>query len=320
MGIAADAIRHLWMPGIHTISGRPSGGFSDWIKSKEYQIYSAVAPDRFTLAAADLRPLRMAFAADICRLGGAAFETALVTDDEPRTPKACAWLLIRSYYAAYYAGNALCRILGTSISQLESEHASAVYEVADLYGQTPLRGIQNGLFECIFDRVNNSVDCIRKTGGGGAHEMFWACFLSFIRRVSDGILNNGTSSDQRVAAKLIDLSTNMCLEGRNGGNWLSLVRNQVTYRHAEGAWFPYRSGIRRDKLLRLFESWKHDAMKTELVSFSAASIERYVATCAFVLSLCREVFEDLANRSPNNQSFLKNGPHAYLNHMGANTI
>lgn len=319
MGIIGNALRPYWMHGIHSVSGPIAIGLAAWVRDRSYQIYSPIAEDRFTLTASDIRPLQSSFAADISRLGSAAFETVHLVDEPESTPKACAWFVMRSYYAAYYAANTISRILGTSTSQLESEHTRAVHEVADLYGQATVPGIQTGLYECVFSNSARTLACKKHGGPSGAHEAFWSSFLSVVRTTRDRILLSAdlSEADRDAAAKLIDLGDNLCLQGRNGGNWLSYIRNQVTYRHDFGAWFPYRNGRRRSVLLKILNRWKDDAAKIDLASFSEPSIERFTATCAFLVSLCREMLKDVARRSGSGRSFLETGPHAYLNRIKA---
>src|SRR5687767_10820714 len=110
MGIAADALRPFWMYGIHTVSGRATGGMADWVKARDYQVYTPVAVDKFDLSVGNKQPLLRAVAADVARLAGAAFESAHWVDELPSTPKACAWFLTRAYYSAYYAANAISRV------------------------------------------------------------------------------------------------------------------------------------------------------------------------------------------------------------------
>jgi hypothetical protein len=310
-------MRPHWMSGIHVVNGQLQGGFREWIASRHYQIYSPIDTGRFCLTVADNRSLCASFASDVSRFAGASLETMQLCDELAITPKACAWLVIRSYYAAFYASHAVGRILGTSVSQLDAEQVGSVFVVADAYGQSQIAAVQSGLYACIFDGRRRSIDCTKLGGSsGGSHELFWTCFLALLRSIGNRILQASSVNSQAVAAKLIDLSDNLCLEGRNGGNWLSHVRNDVTYRHARGTWFPYRSGIRHDGLRRVQIKWMKDPMEIDLSSFRGPSLERFIATCTFLVSLCHEILEDVARRCPAGRSFVASGPRAYLNRVG----
>ncbi len=296
MGIAADAIRPYWMPGIHNVNGILDADFDfrSWVNRKEYQVHSPIAADSFRLTVSDNRPLCDAFAADISRLASAALETLHDIGGSVTSPKARAWLFIRSYYAAYYASNAICRIVGTTASQFETEHARSVYKVADLFGNAAVPAVQGGFYECTFESNNKSIRCRKMAAAAGGHEQFWACFLALVRRISSAVLQGGSIHAQAVAAKLFELDVNLRLEGRNGGNWLSYVRNEVTYRHGLGAWFPYRSGIRWDAISANLVKWRHDPMGIDIASFRDPSPDRFVMTCVFLVSLCNELLEDVA--------------------------
>src|SRR5436309_15581758 len=63
-----------------------------------------------------------ALASDCCRLASAAFQTAASVPQEILQRDTVAWSLVKLYYAAFYAGHSLIRILGESCSYFERQH------------------------------------------------------------------------------------------------------------------------------------------------------------------------------------------------------
>jgi hypothetical protein len=318
MGIAADLVRPYWMLGLNAVSGPVHGSVGDWLRRKEYQVYTPIATDSFTLSVADSRLLLAAFAGDCSRLAAAAVESCLEIDQPTHSPSATAWIVIRAYYSAYYAANVILRMLGSSSSQLDTEHTRSVLSIASLFGQAPVQSIQSGTYECVYDGPSATLRCMRQNQTGlGAHETFWLIFLRRIRLLSDQMLTpqGSSASAQGVAEKLVSLTDNLCFQGRNGGNWLSYIRNQVTYRQAFGAWFPYRGGKRRAPLLRILGAWLGDPMRIELRAYADRELERYFATCAFVVCLAHDMVRDMAARCPIGRSFLDFSPLEYMNRV-----
>jgi hypothetical protein len=318
MGALADAIRPFWINGLHQVAGRLGSSFGEWVLLCDYQVYSPIAADHFELSVANVGPLIGSLASDCNRFASAALESVACIDDASKQVKATAWILIRLYYSSFYAANAILRILGQSTSQLETEHVNAVYRIADLFGYAPVSGIASGYYDCKYDQMNGVLVCQKATVSMGAHETFWKLFASTINRLGSDMLSSGSLvANQPVTGKLLELEENLCFAGRNAGNWLSFVRNQVTYRHAYGSWFPYPKGVTRKDVLHRVADWKCDPMQIELKAHKS-DINRFIATCAFTLAMMQEMLEDVRGRCAGGRSFLEYGPQAYLNLLAAN--
>src|SRR5579862_5681975 len=113
-----DVMRPFWMQGLNEISGVQVKGVTGWINDEEYQIYQSVHLHSFQLNTVEPEPLLRGYAADINRLGSAAFETLDSIIRLASLPKSLAWLTIKTYYAAFFAAHALLRIFGIGCCSL----------------------------------------------------------------------------------------------------------------------------------------------------------------------------------------------------------
>lgn len=321
MSIIASPLRTFWLPGLHTVSGRVLKGLGGWVLDEEYQIYSSLQPDGFTLSVPSDEALLSALAADISRCSMASFESSYSVVKNDLLPRSTCWLVIKSYYAAFFAAHAVSRILGTAFLQFEAPHAMAVQKIADLFGATNGQKVNKGYYECLFDSAKKELLCKRlKPESGGAHEVFWGIFSTLMDKLSNSVIGAGsstTANNQQVSAKLADLVDNLGRGSFGKGNWLSIVRNNVNYAHKFGTWFPYSE--ERPYSARLFDhkkDWLADPMTIDLTSHGDRDLLRFQATCNFLVSLCRVLVSDMATRSPAARSFHVYGSIALLNMMG----
>src|ERR1035441_8432610 len=114
MSIFDDITRPFWLAGLNQVSGPQLKGIGGLICDEEYQIYSPITPTSFVLSFTDAEPFLSAFAGDINRIGSASFESALGIVKSSALPKSTAWLVIQTYYSAFFSAHALLRILGES--------------------------------------------------------------------------------------------------------------------------------------------------------------------------------------------------------------
>jgi hypothetical protein len=317
MTVLTDAIRPFWLPGLNSVSGSVDKGLSGWICDREFQIYDDPLDESFTLEVSEPTKLLRSFAADISRPALAAFETINQISRSDLLPKSAAWLVIKSYYASYFAAHAIIRMLGTSFLHITKQELNAVNKVAGIFGkQSSLT--TSGYFVCRFASRDNKLICTRNEKGAGAnHETFWVFFVDQIKTLRDEILNAqlGSASTNKLAAiKLTELHESLCRTPAWKGNWLSYIRNEVNYKQRLGVWYPYREV--RSFYETLFErcgSWEDDAETIDLVRDEGHSLKDFQRTCAFMVSLCRELVQDMAYRCPSGKSFHVSGALGFIN-------
>ena len=134
MSILASSLRSLWAPGLNEITGNVATGINGWVAEGDYQIYQPVKANQFSLTMADSQPFLLASASDINRTASAAFESISSATKNELFPKSSAWILIKSYYAAYFAAHAVTRMLGTAFVTLERPQTAAINKIANLFG------------------------------------------------------------------------------------------------------------------------------------------------------------------------------------------
>ncbi|MCU1240125.1 MAG: hypothetical protein JWO71_851 [Candidatus Acidoferrum typicum] len=307
MSILASALRPFWAPSLNDVSGNLSKGLGAWLAEENYQFHSAVKSKVFTIHITDAEPFLYALAADINRTATAAFESISHATKNKMLPKSTAWILIMSYYGAFFAAHAVLRMLGVGFINLEHPHAQSINKIARLYGQSQ-EDVGTGNFGCTYVAAKREIHWhLIDSSTGGVHERFWKFFKKNIDDLATQVLQNkgGIAADnQQVSSKLSDLVDNLCYDSCPHGNWLSVVRNRVNYKHHFGAWYPYAAqkpfGTVEE---RLSKNWAEDPMTINLSSHGDRNLRRFQETCSFILGCCRVLASDMATRCSTGKSF-----------------
>ena len=310
MSAISDAIRPFWLPRIQTVTGRPIKGLHGFLLDRQYQIYTAPTAGRVELSCADLNPLLKAFAFDITRFASAAIESIADVRPDSVFPKSTAWLMIRTYYAAFFSAHALSRMLGVSYTRFEGNHTASIYKVADLFLSSPamvIPRLNSGQYRCEVDYANNIVRCelLTSNASGGYHEVFWTSFVKLLKQLSNNLLSatTGTPEANLRASEALDALTNILETSGEPGSWLSKVRNAINYQQALGCWFPYSDP--KEKVGHTFaraEKWQLDLDKFNL-SGNGDELEQFHSASLYLIALCREIALDMSERAPRGKSF-----------------
>lgn len=325
MSILVNEIRPFWMPGLNEITGQQQYSFVKWLLNQEYYIYSPLAQNKFTLDLVKneyIHNMLSGFAFDCNRMASAAFETMYFIEKSHKLPKSTAWLIIKSYYAAFFAAHSIIRILGISCSQLDKKQVNKIHEIATLYNQSNGLNISSSYYSCTYNRSNQKLFFDNIKSNGGTHESFWKIFYTTIQDVSNKILFSGKilSQSQQVSTKLDELCNILSYRGKNGGNWLSAIRNQVNYRHELNVWFPYYRERKQniEKIYNDCSMWLNDPMNINLVINPSKPVYIFIRACSFIVGICRELVQDMSRRCSSGNSYLKNGSMRLLNQCSEN--
>ena len=102
-------------------------------------------------------------------------------------------------------------------------------------------------------------------------------------------------------------------------SWLSVIRNDIQYRHHFGVWLPCNVGkAERQQLSRLAYQWKRDPMDIDVGAAGVRPLGEFVSACAFIVALCRELLVRIAERSTKtSRSFATLGPLTCLKNLSA---
>ena len=308
----ADVLRQFWLPGIHVVPLGPQSRLADWISTGQYYFDGLVGPETATFVITPGAGLGDIFAGEVLRFASAAFETATQVEQHRAHPRSLAWLIIQSYYSAYFAAHSLIRTTGVACTQFDGKTCSKIAEIADALGMkgAPLTA---GSYRCEYNPASGRMEATRP-GNKGVHEDFWRVFASFIRRSSDLIISTGTlpvQAAQVASSQLDDLVSVLVLHGCNGGNWLSMVRNQVNYGHKLGTWFPdWPNKSSCDTLFTIQKRWRSDPERIGMTN--SDDMKRFLGACSFIVALCRTTILEMERRSPSQRSLLASMAHRFL--------
>jgi hypothetical protein len=325
MSILANVIRPLWLRGLNDISGMHVKGTDGWICDEEYQIYAPVTATSFVLNVANLEPLLEAYASEINRIAVASFETPDSIVRLSTFPKSTAWLVIKTYYAAFFAAHAFIRMLGTSCSILDREQIKSIATVAGLYNNASSQPMRGGLYRMTFNPAASHLEGVHiKNVAAGPHEAFWLVFQERIDRLSSEVLTTGVdtiANRQLVSSKLSELASNLSFASSGKGRWLSVIRNSVNYHQKHSTWYPYAG--HKPYYQQLFDKkseWKADPTELDLTSHDGKDLRRFQVTCNFIVGMLRTSIAEMVRRCSAGKSFHTYGSVAFLNLLEQRTV
>jgi hypothetical protein len=314
----SDGIRPFWAFGINNIPALKTVEFSRWLsEGANYQIYSQIQAEQFELHATERRHFLLPISHDCNRFSTSCFESAIKIQESALLPKAKSWLFIKLYYATFYAAHYILRVLGFSLTQLESPNTTAIEKIADLFGYKNNIVIHKGFYVFDYSDRSNIIKATKaiKTGEDGSHGAMWKLFAQKLSQISNDILHINSSADyQQISTKLSDCVANLKYMGNNNGGWLSKIRNDINYKHKFGIWYPYE---KFEKYYSDFDSylddWKGDPLEIELKNLAGKELIRFISTCQFIIGMARDTTVDMSKRCSNGRSFQINGPISLLN-------
>lgn len=289
-----ETLRRLFAPGVIGARAKNAKPFQKLVCDNKKGFYVQSSGGQWTLEFVEKERLAGYLAYDSNRMGCAAFqsfETARVgMKDKHRMP----WALIQAYYAAFYAAHSVLCAFGRNSKHLDG---TLVTYLNRIFSAQSLALLSTGLHLVTAEPSGTGLTLAPLPSGaakGGTHERFWDVFHTEIRRISTEVLalNVPQQDTQACSTKLIDLLDAMG-GPQHGKAWLSQVRNDVQYRHERDVWFLASSRPDAIALSGIMGGWRGDPMDIDLRS-RADELRRFVASCTFVVSLCRAVLEEVA--------------------------
>jgi hypothetical protein len=315
MSIIEDISRPFWLMGLNQVSGPKLKGIGGWICDEEYQVYTPVTRTSFVLSFGDGESLLDAFAGDINRIGSASFESAVGIVRTNPLRKSTAWLIIKTYYSAFFSAHALLRMFGESCTPIKREQVNSIEKVANLFGTSPPSPMTCGLYHLRCDMKANKI--FGASLSGSPHEVFWKLFHGRVLQLSNDVLSLSTESlvnRQLASAKFSELAANLSLASAGSGRWLSTIRNAVNYDQKYATWYPY-SGEQKyqNRLFEKVSEWNGDPMEIDLTSHQEKDLRRFQATCNFIIAVFRSSAVEMSRRCSAGRSFHEYGTLACLN-------
>jgi hypothetical protein len=302
MSLSADALQTYMARELSAFAGRAQATTLTDIIISERAAYSLGFDDADQSITLDFRePSAVvdAFAGDCCRLSFAAFQTIAPVSLEIVERDTVAWSLVKIYYAAFYAGQALIRIFGESCSFFDRRHVTRLIELGEIYGLQWSFSIHSGLYRCVLSSDSTALKCTQTRGAAGIHDAFWTVFGTRIQKLAEATLTGtlATADAQSVYAQLDRLTEIM--RRRTGYSWLSNVRNDLQYRQHYGVWFPARlKQGEKQSLGRLVAHWNRDPMEIRLDERRFGLLGDYVTACYSSSLFVRRCCGALLNGQP----------------------
>jgi hypothetical protein len=307
MSILVDILRAHIVPGLTSVEVIPQMTYRGWIAKKSYKMTIPLKSKEFVLDVYSHEQLLLPYAYDINRMAASSFESMHGISPEAGLPKSVGWLIIRSYYSAYFAMHAILRLFGVSCSQFDANESRAITDIANMYSLQNGNTAASGYYKCQYDTQASKVYCKQLSN---THQDVWKSFYVLIDELATKVASADFLKKDRdyVIEYLFKLREGLSFRKTlNGGNWLSIVRNEVNYTHSMGAWFPYSSSPdEHEKMFRLTQLWKQSPSE-EMITSNLTQCDQllFVSTCVSIVSLCHALLADL--HDINGNVFLKYG-------------
>jgi hypothetical protein len=303
MSMIQEGFRHFWLRDIHRISGVTREGLAAWIVHGDFVVTSAKARDDFIIRVLVPEGARKGLAHDSTRMASAAFETMLGIDAVRNLPKSTGWVVIRAYYAAFFAAHSLLRMFGTSCLQVELPQINILDRTATICGCLPVHGFESGFYIACYDGLADEIRFHKSASARrGSHEVLWEVFASKVREVSNHLLTISSKFTQ-LSLQLSEIENLLRQDGLTSGTWLSHIRNLANYRHEFGLWFPYSgSVIPAADLVKITRKWNGDPNRLLSVR-KGDRITLHVWLCTVIVAICHAVACDMEEHGFRRKSF-----------------
>lgn len=310
MSSVSDILRPYALSGLYNVSGTTNQTFKDWIENEPLVLDryegEGVASE-FYFYVSDRDKLLRSLAFDVSRMSIAAFESICSISSDREIPRSTAWPLIRSYYAAFFSAHTLMRIFGYGVVQLDGGQSTKLNNAMRYHVKPPKEKISDGL-NLIEIKTNEPIFKLKKLQRS-SHEDTWSVFATVMKHISVEILKdkNPVSAQKKqelstqIDLLLMILSTHPC---GSRSNWLSKMRNEINYQHKHGAWYPHeKSKNFRERVYANLSVWN----KPPIINITDKThhLDKYTQACTYLISMTKILIEDMIERNPDNNSFLK---------------
>lgn len=303
MSLVADALQPKIVRGLINLSGRsPIHHLSDVITEAPKSGYDLEFFITTGTVGIDFREnafITQAIGGDAARLASACFTSMTGIASALAHSDTLAWGLIKLYYAAFYGGHSILRLLGQSCTYMNGKHINHLKRLVSASSGAVPFDLSAGLYHCILNNNQTGFEMVRAHGRvGGAHETFWEIFDIFLSKTTDEVIQGRLSqADARAVFTKIE-AVRRIYRRQSRASWLSEVRNEVQYRQAMGVWAPSTvNRTSREKLARLADQWKRDPMEIDVDPPPTGDLPAFIAACAFTTAVCRAILRRVAERS-----------------------
>lgn len=333
-----DGVRQLYVPRLNTVSKSFPDGLRGLLHTSEDFIPVGLNQGGcFELIFYDISEALAALAGDINRLACASIETLNAISEIPTQKRFLAWQLVEYYYAAFYSAHCMLKICGFGTIQLDDRIIQSIKKRALLFGEE-LPTITKGIYCADIRPIESKIVFYDVSRYDDSHHGLWNRYVDFLNVLTGmSISTNSLDSNcirkresaepypQSVYSQLPRQDADQIigrvdhvkavLNTKGNNNWLSQIRNSINYNHSHGVWYPYKGYSDEYEMLVYMRSMYsiNSLNKCFLTTEGELELVRYAKCCQQINAFNRELIIDLSIRHPDNKSFLKNGPLAYLN-------
>jgi hypothetical protein len=297
----ANSLRLLWIGGITDCVGPRSANTERFLSPQQVTVAGCSSQGQVTLYAANRKHSVAYFAHEADRFASASFESLLIGSDSGAHPRSTGWLLIRCYYAAFFALHSLMRLHGWACTRVSPANIHSLNrELALFFPGAPT--LSAGLYLLNLHSDGNELSCSKLDSSiGGTHELLWHQLDKYFLSVTTRVLATNDPDGQNLVAAIDDF--HRVVNRFGGATWFTKVRNRVNYAHDYGTWFPYKNSTSDYARLSAALSGWSGPPERALQATSQDELVLFAAACAFLVSACSTTIRDLAYRSNANSPF-----------------
>ena len=284
--IIAKRSKETWLKGIAAPKIKVNEPIRNWLVQGNWMPRAGMSKSKITADIYAVDQLSDHFTSEIIKLSIAALSSSIHIENNVADERSSAWQLVRYYYAAYYAANALMRFSGHACTNLDTADCTQINTVAALYGvggNTPKDKLNGGVFHLKITEGPAPNFTLTNAPGKGVHVQLWLVFLEYLKDLKSRIKQSpAPKADIAQAIQQIELIENEFK--REGGGWLSDIRNAVNYRFEHSAWYPYMpSNVTRTELRTSFRTHTQGGTAFAPTAGNDHELIRAVRVCGFLV-------------------------------------
>lgn len=282
----ATRSKETWLRGIAAPKIKVNEPIRNWLVQENWIPRHGMTKSKITADIYAVDQLADHFISEIIKLSIAAASSSIHIENNVADERSSAWQLVRYYYAAYYAANALMRFSGHACTNLDAADCTQINTVAALYGvggNTPKDKLNGGVFHLKVTEGSTPSFSLMSAPGKGVHVQLWLVFLEYLKDLKSRIKQSpAPKADIAQAIQQIEFIENEFK--REGGGWLSDIRNAVNYRFEHSAWYPYMpSQITRTELRVSFKTHSQGGTAFTPTAGNDHELIKAVRVCGFLV-------------------------------------
>lgn len=292
--------KETWLDGILSPKIKIDEPIKNWLTQGNWMPQAGMTKKKLTADIYVTDPLPDHFTSEIIKLSIAALSSSIHIENNVADNRSSAWQLVRYYYAAYYAANALMRLSGHACTNLDAMECTSINTVAALYGaggNTDKDKLSGGVFHLKVNEGAAPSFTLKSAPGKGVHVQLWLVFLDYIKDLKSRIkLGPALKADITKAIREIELLEHEFQ--REGGGWLSEIRNAVNYRFEHSAWYPYTpSNVNRAELRSSFKVHAQGGTTFSPTAGADHELVRAVRVCGFLVGWLTDSLSIMASNA-----------------------